>query len=1150
MSFRKFKKVMAANRGEIAIRIFRACSEMDMRTVAIYTEQDKLSLHRYKADEAYLIGEGKGPIEAYLDIDEIIALAVKQNVDAIHPGYGFLSENPEFAEACEKAGIAFIGPDADIQRALGNKVAAREVALKANVPVVPGTDDPVESTDEALEFAKGSGFPIIIKAAAGGGGRGMRVARNEEELVEGFNSATSEAKAAFGDATVFLEKYLEKPKHIEVQILGDKHGNIVHFFERDCSIQRRHQKVIEIAPSVELSEEKREEICAYALQVAKEVGYFNAGTVEFLMDNDHKFYFIEVNPRIQVEHTVTELITMRDLVKNQIRVAQGYPLTHPVIGIHGQDDIEMFGYAIQCRVTTEDPSNNFLPDLGKIEAYRSPAGMGVRLDAGNAYAGARVCPHYDSLLVKISTFSRDFVDAAHIMDRALREFRIRGVKTNIGFLENVVTHPTFLGGQCDTSFIDAHPELFQLPQRKDRATKLLSYIGHTIINGYPGIEPEARLHLKDLRAPEIPEVACGTQPPAGSRDIFKEKGAEGLSQWVLEQKPVLLTDTTMRDAHQSLMATRIRTFDLDRIAEATAHLGAGLFSLEMWGGATFDVSMRFLKEDPWERLDRLREKIPNILFQMLLRGSNAVGYCNYPDNVVQEFVAQAAKSGIDIFRVFDALNWTKSMAIAMEAVRKNDAICEATICYTGDILDPKRDKYTLKYYVDLAKELESMGAHMLAIKDMAGLLKPFAAQTLVTALKEEVGIPIHFHTHDTSSNAGASLLMATEADVDIVDVALSSMSGLTSQANMNGFVATLDGHERKPDVHQDNLQQLANYWETVRSYYKPFETELNAGTAQVYHHEIPGGQYSNYKPQVVALGLGDQWEECKAMYRKVNDMFGDIIKVTPTSKVVGDMAIFMVKNGLQPEDVYEKGAELTFPQSVIDLFRGMMGQPYGGFPEKLQKVILKDIKPITHRPGEELPPVDLQQVRDDLTQKFGSAPCEREVLSSVLYPAVYDEFNKERIKYSDTSLIPTPVFFYGMEPGDQVSFDIEPGKTLILRLNNVGKAKQNGERTIYFELNGQPRSVVVVDQSKVVDTATHEKADPFNPHHVGAPMPGKVLSVFAKVGDSVEEGDILFTTEAMKMEANVKTKIAGKVTEVLVSEGSEVGQGELLAVID
>ncbi|MEJ2471714.1 MAG: pyruvate carboxylase [Desulfuromonadales bacterium] len=1151
MPTKKFRKIMAANRGEIAIRIFRACTELGISTVAIYSEEDKLSLHRYKADEAYLVGKGKGPIDAYLSIDEIIDLARKKDVDAIHPGYGFLSENAEFAEACERAGIVFIGPSPTIQRQVGDKVSGRKVAIEAGVPVVPGTEQPIRSEEEALIFAKTSGYPIIIKASSGGGGRGMRVAHSQKELLEGLKSAASEAQAAFGDATIFLEKYIEQPKHIEVQILGDHAGNIVHFYERDCSIQRRHQKVIEIAPSLSLNNKKRKEVCNYALALANHVGYRNAGTVEFLMDKQGQFYFIEVNPRIQVEHTVTELVTMRNLVQAQIRIAQGYKLADPEIGIKSQKDIELRGYAIQSRITTEDPKNNFAPDFGTIKAYRTAAGFGVRLDAAAGYAGAQITPHYDSLLVKISTWGLTFADAARTMHRALQEFRIRGVKTNIGFLERVITHPTFLAGTCDTSFLDQHPEVFQLPVKKDRANKILSYIGHITVNGYPGIKPEKRLNFRELREPHIPEIAYGQAHPRGTRDILLDKGPEGLAEWARRHKQLLITDTTWRDAHQSLLATRVRTHDLDRIAEATAHLGGGLFSLEMWGGATYDVAMRFLSEDPWERLERLRSKVPNILFQMLLRGSNAVGYTNYPDNVVQDFTVKAAESGIDVFRIFDSLNWTKGMQIAMEAVReRTGAVCEAAMCYTGDILDPKRDKYPLDYYVALAKELEKMGAHILAIKDMAGLLKPFAAEKLVKALKDEIGIPIHLHTHDTSSNGGAMLLMASQAGVDIVDVALSSLSGLTAQPNMNALLAALHGTIWDPQIDNDGLQLLANYWETVRSYYAPFESELRSGTAQVYHHEIPGGQYSNYKPQVEGLGLGNRWEECKEMYRKVNFMFGDVIKVTPSSKIVGDMAMFMVQNNLEPEDVFERGEELAFPQSVVDFFKGMIGQPVGGFPERLQAIILKGEQPLTCRPGELLEPADFKGKKEELETSLGHTVSDRDVLSAVLYPGVYEDYDRHRQEYSDTSFLPTPVFFYGLDVGDEVSIDIEAGKTLIIKLNAVGRVHEDGTRNIYFELNGEPRVVTVKDMAVETEHESHEKADPANAKHVAAPMPGKVFKLLAGVGEKVAAGDTLLTTEAMKMETNVKAKVDGVVAEIRFNEGDQVDQGDLLAVLE
>ncbi|GAB4294867.1 MAG: pyruvate carboxylase [Desulfuromonadia bacterium] len=1147
MEKKLFRKIMAANRGEIAIRIFRACTELGIGTVAIYSEEDKLSLHRYKADEAYLVGKGKSPIDAYLGMDEIIALALKADVDAIHPGYGFLAENAEFAEKCAAAGIAFIGPTAEMMRALGDKVSGRKAAIAAGVPVVPGTEDPITREEDALRFAKEYGYPIIIKASAGGGGRGMRVARNRKELLEGLVAAQSEAKASFGNPDVFLERYIENPKHIEVQVLGDSHGNLVHFYERDCSVQRRHQKVVEFAPSLSLTQTQRDELCTAALKLAGQVRYQNAGTVEFLMDREGHFYFIEMNPRIQVEHTVTEMITGRNLVQAQILVAAGFKLSDPEINIPSQSAIDMRGYAIQCRITTEDPANNFAPDFGTLTTYRSAAGAGIRLDAGSAFTGSRITPHYDSLLVKVSSWGLTFREAARVMHRALQEFRVRGVKTNIGFLENVITHPVFLRGECDTSFIEKHPELLRVREKKDRATKILAFLGDVIVNGSTGITKPLR--SIELMEPRIPVIAPTTPRPAGSRDLLMKLGPEGLSRWILEQKKLLLTDTTMRDAHQSNLATRVRTYDLVRIAEPTSYLGADLFSLECWGGATFDVAMRFLKEDPWQRLHLLSEKIPNILLQMLLRGSNAVGYTNYPDNVVQKFVEEAANSGIDIFRIFDSLNWTTGMRVAMEAVRKSGKICEAAICYTGDITDPKRDKYPLEYYVSLAKELESMGAHILAIKDMAGLLKPFAAFKLVKALKESIGIPVHLHTHDTSSNGNATLLKAVEAGVDIVDAALSSLSGLTSQPNLNALVAALERTERDPQVNAEGLQKLANYWETVREYYAPFESGLKSGTAEVYHHEIPGGQYSNYKPQVAGLGLLDRWEECKEMYHKVNLLFGDIVKVTPSSKVVGDMAMFLVKNNLEPEDVFTKGDELTFPESVVGMFKGMLGQPHGGWPQELQKIILKGEQPITCRPGELLEPVDFDEEREKLEAKVGHRVDDKALISHILYPHVYPELDRHRQEYSDTSVIPTPIFFYGLEPNQETSIDIEPGKTLIIKLNAIGKVQPDGTRAVYFELNGNTRSVVVRDQSVKRDEEVREKAEKGNPKQIGAPMPGKVLKLNVKAGDTVKAGDVLMVTEAMKMETNIKAKEDGTIAEIRCKEGDKVEKEDLVIVM-
>ena len=1143
-----FKRVMAANRGEIAIRIFRACTELGIQTIAIYSEEDRLSLHRYKADEAYLVGKGKAPIDAYLGIDEIVGLARRLEVDAIHPGYGFLSENPDFAEACGRVGIVFVGPTPEMQRKLGDKVAGRAAAAAAGVPIVPGTAEPIHHDEEALIFAKQHGYPIIVKATAGGGGRGMRVARSQKELVEGLVSARSEAKAAFGNPAVFLERYIERPKHIEVQILGDHHGNLVHLFERDCSIQRRHQKVVEFAPSLALTAAQREAICEDALKIGRSVSYRNAGTVEFLVDQEGKHYFIEVNPRIQVEHTVTEVITGRNLVQAQIQVAQGKRLSDPEIGIAGQADVQMRGHAIQCRITTEDPQNGFAPDFGVLKAYRSPGGFGVRLDAGSAFTGAVITPHYDSLLVKVTTWGLSFAGAAHVMDRSLQEFRVRGVKTNIAFLENMMRHPEFLAGRCDTSFLESRPELLQAPAKKDRGSKLLKFLAEVIVNGSPGVAKP--LKSADLREPRVPKVDLSMPPLRGTRDILLERGPEGLAKWALAEKRLLFTDTTWRDAHQSLLATRVRTSDLLRIAPATSHLAAGLFSLECWGGATFDVAMRFLKEDPWERLHKLRRAVPNVLFQMLLRGSNAVGYTNYPDNVVERFVEEAAKSGVDVFRVFDALNWTKGMTVACQAVRKQGKVLEAALCYTGDISDPKRDKYPLDYYVKVAKELERMGAHFLAIKDMAGLLKPFAAAKLVRALKETVGLPVHLHTHDTSGVAAATLIEATRAGVDVVDAALAPLSGLTAQPNLNSLVAVLKGTEWDARLDEDGLQLLANYWETVRDWYAPFESGLKSGTAEVYRHEIPGGQYSNYKPQVAGLGLLDKWEECKDMYRKVNLLFGDLIKVTPSSKVVGDMAMVLVKSGLEPEDLFtEKGKDLAFPESVVGLARGMLGQLHGGFPERLRKVILKGEEPITCRPGELLEPADLEAERKKAADRIGGYVDDKALVSWLLYPNVFPDLVRHKDEYSDTSVVPTPVFLYGLDPGQETTIEIEPGKMLIVRLVTVGKLEKDGTRDLYFELNGEGRTVTVRDQSAAQAGTQRVKAEKGNASQVGAPMPGKILKVNVKPGDEVKAGTVLVVTEAMKMETNVKAKADCKIAEVKYKEGDKVEKEDLLFVL-
>ncbi|OEF96634.1 pyruvate carboxylase [Desulfuribacillus alkaliarsenatis] len=1139
----KIKKLLVANRGEIAIRIFRACTELHIRTVAIYSKEDAGSLHRYKADEAYLVGEGKKPIEAYLDIESIIEIAKKHEVDAIHPGYGFLSENINFARRCQEEGIIFVGPELKHLEMFGDKVRAREQAILAGIPVIPGSDGPVESIEAVQEFADKHGFPLIIKASLGGGGRGMRIVRVQSELEEAYNRAKSEAKSAFGNDEIYVEKFVENPKHIEVQILADKHGNMVHLYERDCSVQRRHQKVVEVAPSVGLDKKLRIDICDAAVKLSKNVGYVNAGTVEFLVTANGDFFFIEVNPRIQVEHTITEMITGVDIVQSQIMISDGEQLHGDKLGIPKQENIILNGYAIQSRVTTEDPSNNFLPDTGKITAYRTSGGFGVRLDGGNGFQGAVITPHYDSLLVKVSTWALTFEQASAKMVRNLREFRIRGLKTNILFLENVVAHENFLSGEYNTSFIDTTPELFDFPIIRDRGTKLLSFIGETIVNGYPGLDKKKK---PVFDKPVIPKVKLTEPFPSGTKQILEQQGAKGLTDWVKAQKQVLLTDTTFRDAHQSLLATRVRTHDLSLIAEPTARMLPNLFSTEMWGGATYDVAMRFLHEDPWERLIELREKMPNLLFQMLLRASNAVGYTNYPDNLIREFVKESADAGIDVFRIFDSLNWIEGMRLAIEATCDTGKIAEAAICYTGDILDPTRSKYDLKYYKNMAIELEKSGAHILGIKDMAGLLKPEAAYQLVSTLKEAVDIPIHLHTHDTSGNGIFTYAKAIDAGVDIVDVAVGAMAGLTSQPSGNSLYYALANTERQPDLDIQALEKIGLYWEEVRKYYSGFESGMMAPHTEVYEHEMPGGQYSNLQQQAKAVGLYNRWDEVKKMYRTVNDMCGDVVKVTPSSKVVGDMALYMVQNNLTEKDIYERGDSLDFPDSVIEFFQGQLGQPYQGFPEALQKIILKGKEPLSVRPGELMEPVDFDKIREKLQEMFEKEVTTHDVLSYALYPKVYEEFERFRQRFGDVAALDTPTFFYGLRLGEEIEVEIERGKTLIIQLVSVSKPRDDGTRLVYFELNGVLREVIIKDQEvKIADTCK-QKADKSNPGHIGASMPGTVLKTLVEKGDKVRKGDHLILTEAMKMETTVQAPFDGEVLEVHVTSGESIQTGDLL----
>ena len=1139
MTQKNFNKVLAANRGEIAIRIFRACYDLGLHTVAMYSNEDINGQFRTHADEAYLIGENKSPVGAYLDIPAIIDLAKRRGVDAIHPGYGFLSENADFARACEAAGIKFIGPPSNILAMMGDKLSAKQIAIQAGVPIIPGSTEPLKDGDEALEKAISFGFPIILKAAAGGGGRGMRRCDSPEEVKPAFELVRSEAKKAFGNDDIFIEKFLVEPKHIEVQVLADEYGNCYHVGERDCSLQRRYQKVVEFAPAFSVPEEVRENIRNDAVKIAKSVGYVNAGTLEFLVDKSGSYYFIEMNPRIQVEHTVTEMVTGVDLVRAQILIAEGYPLSTPEIGLTCQEDVQVHGYAIQCRVTTEDPTNNFAPDNGKITAYRTGGGFGVRLDGGNVTTGTVISPYYDSLMVKITCQDNTFLGACHKAMRAIGEVRVRGVKTNIPFVQNILSHPTFQAGKCHTKFIDETPELFDIEDSKDRSTRVLKYIANIQV-----ANPSAE--RKQFDTPRFPKGSGNPKP--GLKQLLDEKGPKALSRWVMDQKKLLITDTTMRDAHQSLLSTRMRTRDMVKGADGTADILADCFSLEMWGGATFDVAYRFLHEDPWERLDLLREKIPNIPFQMLLRGSNTVGYQNYPDNVVREFVKQSAKSGIDVFRVFDSLNWIPGMSIALDEVLNQDKFCEATICYTGDILDKSRTRYTLDYYIKMAKELEHIGAHSIAIKDMSGLLKPYAAKELVRALKQEVGIPIHLHTHDTTGNQVATLLMAAEAGVDIVDTAVASMSSLTSQPSMNAVVAALQGNERDPMISMDGIQELTDYWADVRLRYDLFDHGLKTPVTDIYRYEIPGGQYTNLEPQVISLGLGPRFAEVKEMYKTVNDMLGDLVKVTPSSKMVGDLAIFMVQNDLTPDNIVEKGEALTFPDSVVSYCKGMMGQPPCGFPEDIQRVVLKGEKPITCRPGELLEPADFDKARAEV-EKFCPNPTMRDVISYCIYPKVVEEFWKHSKEYGYLMRMGSHVFFAGMALGETNKINIEDGKTLVIRYLGMGDPNEDGTRNVFFELNGNRREVNVPDPNATSTAKVVVMADPQDKSNVGASIPGMVTKVNVKPGDKVEENQVLAVIEAMKMETSVVARMAGVVDEVFIAEGDNVKAGELLITI-
>jgi pyruvate carboxylase len=1144
----RIRSVLVANRGEISIRVMRAASELGLRTVAIYSQEDRFSLHRTKADEAYLVGAGRAPVEAYLDIADIVRLAREAQVDAIHPGYGFLAENPDFARACAAAGILFVGPEPETMALLGNKVAARELAVKAGVAVMPATPPLPQEFHACARLAAEVGYPLMLKASWGGGGRGMRVVESEAQLAELLPVARREARAAFGNDELYLEKLVRRARHVEVQILGDHHGTLVHLYERDCTVQRRNQKVVERAPAVFLSDSERHELCAAALAIGRAAHYRNAGTVEFLQDADSgRCYFIEVNPRIQVEHTVTEAVTGIDLVKAQIRLAEGARIGTPESGVPAQADIHISAHALQCRITSEDPENNFVPDYGKIAAYRSPAGFGIRLDAGTAYTGAIITRSYDSLLVKVTAWSPTAQETIARMHRALWEFRIRGVVTNLRFLDQLITHPRFAAGDYTTRFIDDTPELFHWPRKRDRATRTLQFLGNTIVNGNPETRGRARpAHFTAARLPPGPLPAAAP----GTKQKLDELGPVRFAQWMLSQQRVLLTDTAMRDAHQSLLATRLRTIDMAAIAPYYASLLPQLFSVECWGGATFDVAMRFLREDPWQRLALLRERLPNLLLQMLLRSANAVGYANYPDNVVRFFVARAAAGGVDVFRIFDSLNWVENMRVAIDAVLASGKLCEAALCFTGNLSDPREKKYTLDYYLELARQLKAAGTHVLGIKDMGGLCRPRAAYTLVKALKEELGLPVHFHTHDTSGIAAASVLAAVDAGADAVDGAIDALSGLTSQPNLGSIVEALRHGPRDPGIDPDKLRMISAYWEQVRRHYAAFESDMRAGDSAVYVHGMPGGQYTNLRGQARALGIEDaRWPEVARAYAEVNDMFGDIIKVTPTSKVVGDLALLMVTAGVSRQQVLDPDTEVAFPESVVQFFRGELGQPYGGFPAALQKKILKGAQALGARPGATLPAVDLAAERHKIQQQLPRPVTDEDLASYLMYPRVWQDYARERALYGDPEILPTPVFFYGMEPGQEISVDLERGKTLIVRYLASSEPHEDGTRTVFFELNGQPRSVRVPDKARVAQRAPPRKAEAGNPRHLGAPMPGTVTTVAAALGAKVARGDILVTIEAMKMQTAVRAESEGEVAEVLAKPGQTVDVKDLLVVL-
>ena len=1141
---RDFRKILIANRGEIAIRVMRTANELGKRTVAVFADQDKLSLHRFKADEAYRIGHGLGPVEAYLSIDEIMRVAVQCGADAIHPGYGLLSENPALPQACIEHGISFIGPPPEVMTQLGNKASARQLAIAAGVPVIPATPLLPQDPSHIREMADAVGYPLMMKASWGGGGRGMRPILDPADLTDRVLEGRREAMAAFGSSECFLERMIPRARHVEVQILADQFGDVYHLFERDCTVQRRHQKIVERAPAPYLDDSTRETLCDMGLRIARHAHYRNAGTVEFLIDMDSgATYFIEVNPRIQVEHTVTEEITGVDIVKAQILIAEGRPLAEAT-GAPTQADIQIRGHAVQSRVTTEDPQNNFIPDYGRLTAYRAATGMGIRLDGGTAYSGGVITRHYDSLLVKITAWAPTEDEAIARMDRALREFRIRGVSTNIAFIENLLKHPVFRSKQYTTRFIDSTPELQHFEERRDRATKILTYIADVTVNGHPQIAKSSPAPAT-ARDPLMPTLQDGSAD--GAKHILDRDGPQAVMDWIGHQQRLLITETAMRDGHQSLIATRMRSIDMIRVATAYERNLPGLFSVECWGGATFDVAYRFLLECPWQRLRDLRASMPGLLLQMLLRGSNGVGYTNYPDNVIRFFVRQAAATGIDLFRVFDSLNWVENMRVAIDAVCETERLCEGAICYTGDILDPRRAKYDIKYYVDLARQLRDAGVHILGLKDMAGLLKPDAARCLIKALKEEIGLPVHFHTHDTGGMGVASVLAAAEAGVDIADAAIDSFSGGTSQPCLGSVVEALRHSHLDTGLDTASIHGLSTYFEQVRKLYNAFDEGLPAPASEIFLHEMPGGQFSNLKAQARSLGLEDRWPDIAAAYAEMNLMLGDIVKVTPTSKVVGDLALMVVSQGLTRAEVEDPECDMAFPESAVDLMRGRIGQTPGGFPPVIQNKILKGQTPDSGRPGAALAAIDIEQARTQLASELGVATIDDEDLAAYfMYPKVFLDYVAHHQRFGPVRTLPTRTYFFGMAPGEEISVEIDPGKILEICLLAVGDTNEKGEVRVFFELNGQPRVIRIIDKKSAASAPPARKAELGNPSHVGAPMPGTVASLAVQPGQSVRRGDLLLTIEAMKMETGIYSDRNAQVSAIHVGLSDIIDAKDLL----